>query len=872
MSDVTPMMAQYRRLKAQHRHAILFFRLGDFYEMFEEDAKVASKLLDLTLTQRGGVPMCGIPYHAAASYTNRLLRAGHKVAICEQTPGSNRELMGREVVEVVTPGTVVDEALLTKGANNYLLCLGDGGERIGAAYVDLSTGQFTTSSFPSREAAESIRSEFLRLSPSELLVQESLLERVPVLARVVSDRKSLVVNRLPDWSFDWRANAERVQRQFSVAGLRGLGFTEGAPEVRCAGVILEYLEETARSLLPHIRAIRCLSDGSRVLLNESTQRNLELVQNLSDGSSRYTLFEVLNTTRTAMGARKLREWLLAPLRDAAAIQARLEAVEWLYRNQLILSRVREALSGVYDLERLAARVAVEKAHAKDLLAVAASLRAIGTATAAEPLPEAPKSPEGPDRDPAGVFASVQRLSAPLEVLRELLERSISEDPSILLSEGNLIRRGYDPGLDRLHDVKQNARKVLAEFLEEERRSTGIGSLKLRYNRVIGHFLEVTKANLSNVPAHYVRRQSLAGAERYTTEILSGIESDLNSAEERIVEIERTLFLQVRDRVRSRVGEILDLADSVSSLDVLAAYAFAATEHGYTRPTLHEDTRLVIREGRHPVVEATLEGAAFVPNSLELGLRGVSFIMLTGPNMAGKSTFLRQVALIALLAQIGCFVPAAEAQVGLVDAIFCRVGASDNLARGESTFLVEMSETAHILRSATSRSLLIFDEVGRGTSTRDGLAIARAVAEHVMDRIGARTLFATHYHELTRIGHPAYRNLSMDVAEEGGRVIFLKRIKAGAADQSYGVHVARLAGVPDEVVDAAQRILDASEEPVAPKPTPAPAAGIVAAEIQPSLFGSEELVLSEIRSIDVASTRPLEALNAIERWKLELDGS
>jgi DNA mismatch repair protein MutS len=823
MSDATPMMAQYRRLKAQHRHAILFFRLGDFYEMFEEDARAASKLLDLTLTQRNGVPMCGVPYHAAATYTARLLRAGHKIAICEQKPGAGKELMGREVVEVLTPGTIVDQALLAEGKNNYLLCLADGQKSVGEAFVDLSTGQLSATGFPFAQAGELIRGEFLRLAPSEILVQESLLERLPPLARLVSERKGLVVNRLPDWSFDWKSTAERVERQFAVSGLHGLGFQEGAPEVRCVGVILEYLEETARSLLPHIRSIRRFSQSSHVVLNESTQRNLELVQNLGDGSTRFTLYELLNKTRTAMGARKLREWILEPLRDATEIGRRLDVVEWLYRSQLLLSRVRDALSGVYDLERLASRIAMEKAHAKDLLAVGASLVAVASLAAAEAQSRAVRPAGGgaPGSEPVGPGEALHvlaNLSAGLEEVRLLIERSVAEEPSILLSEGNLIRRGCDAELDRLHGLKENARGVLAELVERERRASGIASLKLRYNRVIGHFLEVTKANLGSVPSHYVRRQSMAGAERFSTEELAGIESELASAEERIVELERAIFLRVRAEVRARVGELLDLAGAVSRLDVLAAFAHAATVHGYTRPTLHEDNRLVIREGRHPVVEANLEGSAFVPNSLELGVGGTSFIMLTGPNMAGKSTFLRQVALVALLAQIGCFVPAAEAQVGLVDAIYCRVGASDNLARGESTFLVEMSETAHILRSASARSLLVFDEVGRGTSTRDGLAIAWAVAEHIVKSIGGRTLFATHFHELTRLVHPAFRNMSMDVVEEGGRVVFLKRIREGPADQSYGVHVAKLAGVPQEVIDAAQRMLDEARE-VAEGPSP-----------------------------------------------------
>jgi DNA mismatch repair protein MutS len=869
------MMAQYRRLKDRYPQAILFFRLGDFYEMFGEDARLGAKVLDLTLTQRSGVPMCGVPHHAATTYTNRLLKAGHTVAICEQTPGGDKDLMAREVVEVVTPGTVVDPALLSETRNNYLLSLAGSRGRVGAAYVDLSTGQFAAVSFPEADAGEAVRALFLRLGPSELLVQETVLGESEALARVVSEHRGVAVNRLPDWSFDQKTNAARLREQFGMSTLAGLGLSDTDLEVACAGVILDYLGETARSLLPHIRSLRRYTPSSHVGISEATQRNLELVQNLTDGGTRYTLYEVLNTTRTAMGARTLREWILSPLRDAAPIRGRHDVVEWLYRNQRLLARVREALAGVYDLERLGSRVAVQKAHAKDLLAVAASLAAAAKASevlqdageehrrAATGQPDAAETPGHPDAT-AGLLRTLRDRTADLAGIRERIERAILEEPSLVLTDGNLMRPGYDATLDRLRDARRNAKGLLEELLTSERQSSGIGALKLRYNRVIGHFFEVTKSHLERVPTHFRRRQSLAGAERFTTDALARIESDLLDAEERIADIERTLFLALRETVCTQVAAILDLGRAVGELDVLAAFAHDAALRGYVRPSIHDDGRLVMREGRHPVVEAYLGSRAFVPNGLDLAAGSVRFVMLTGPNMAGKSTFLRQVALITLMAQMGSYVPAAQAQIGLVDQVFCRVGASDNLARGESTFLVEMSETAYILRSATSSSLLIFDEVGRGTSTREGQAIARAVAEHIVDHMGTRTLFATHFHELTRVQRSAIVNLSMEVAEEGGKVVFLNRIRVGPADQSYALHVARIAGVPEGVIRVAAEHLRTGAEPVLAPPalTPPP-------DEQALLFRTEDMVLDEIRAVAVNETRPIDALSLIARWKREL---
>jgi DNA mismatch repair protein MutS len=863
------MMAQYRRIKERYPDSLLFFRLGDFYEMFEADAKEGARLLELTLTQRQGVPMCGLPYHAASTYIARVLAAGRKVAICEQMTPPGKGLVARDVLEVITPGTVMDDSLLDRAANNYLVAVGKLGEAIGLAWADLSTGEFAATSFPHALREVRLREELHRLAPREIITQTSLVEEDQAVRQLLAEREGLLVNRYPDWSFDPVTCRQRLERQLGVASLKGFGLHERSPEVPAAGVLLEYLGETSRRTLGHIRNLTVSAETGFVRLDEAAQRNLEILANLQDASRRYTLLEVLDQTRTSPGARLLRRRLLAPLKDVAAIEERLTAVESFYRDQPMLTRMREVFGRVLDLERLAARLATDRANAKDLLAIKSTLQAV---LSLEALLAGSASH-------AGLAAPMTARKSAIQAVVDLLERAIAEEPSILLTEGGLIRRGFDAELDRLHALKDDARGVLDAYLQEERSRTGIGSLKLRYNRIIGYYFEVTRSNLSLVPQHFVRRQSLVGGERYTTDRLADIESEINGASERMVEIEKNLFLSVRGTVKEGAGWMLDISAAAADLDVHQSLAFAATVHGYVRPRVSGSTRLAIREGRHPVVEAHLPGGAFVPNSLSIDGETRSFVILTGPNMAGKSTYLRQCALIVLMAQAGSFVPAAEADIGAVDAIFCRVGATDNLARGESTFLVEMNETAHILRAATQRSLLVMDEIGRGTSTRDGLAIAQAVSQTILDTIGARTLFATHYHELTRIAHPRIANLSMDVRDTGGEVVFLKRVREGPSDNSYGIHVARLAGLPAHTIEAAERILAALNAAGT-----APAAAAIAhttahgdgsapsaASSQPLLFSAEEMVVRELRGLRVDAVTPLDALNRIARWKKELGG-
>jgi len=871
-------MEQYAALKREHRTAILFFRLGDFYEMFKEDAVEVSALLNLTLTKRHGEPMCGIPYHAARSYIARLLKLGKRIAVCEQVGLPGKGIMERRVVEVVSPGTILDEEYLDRGRNNYIVSVCSSSPsledaRIALAAVDVSTGEFTVTSFARDEAASGLRRELARLQPRECLIQQSLLDDEPY-REATEERSEMVLSRLPDWSFDGARSAERLKSQLGTASLKGFGLSDDSPEVLPCGALLEYLEDAARAVLSHLRSVSSVSESDRLGIDEASQRNLELVQNLSDSGPRFTLLEVMDETRTGMGARAMRKRVLSPLKDLKAIEARLDRVERYYRDQPALARTRQSLSGILDLERLASRLALERAHARDLLALASSLEAaLGVFASLAPL-----SKEG---SWSGVLPSVSDEEACAGAASRILA-TVKEEPSILLTEGNMIRDGVDAELDSLRSLERDSRSVLDAYLDEERAATGIQNLKLRHNNIIGYYLEVTKAQLSSVPAHFTRRQGLANGERFTTERLSSLEERIENAREGSVAIERRIFLELRAFASGAIPSILRAASAVAEIDVSCALAFAATRRGWTRPALDAGKALEIREGRHPIVEAHLPDGAFVPNDLSLEEEGKRFALITGPNMSGKSTFLRQTALIAIMAQAGSFVPAREARIGVADKAFCRVGAQDNLARGESTFLVEMNETAFILNTATDRSLVIMDEVGRGTSTTDGLSIAWAVAEKLIRDIRPRTLFATHYHELTSLEDGAVLNLRLEAEERDGRIVFQKKVMPGAAASSYGIQVAALAGLPRDVLERAEAIregLEAREGRLAasadgaasavPAPAPAPAAAPrakTAPAPQSLLFSDEEAVIAQIREADVEAMTPIEALNLVSIWK------
>ena len=849
MSENTPMMRQYLSIKEKHKDAVLFFRMGDFYEMFKSDAEEVSRLLNLTLTSRHGIPMCGIPYHAAQNYIGRLLQAGKKIAICEQIslPQNGKGIAERGVVEIITPGTVVDESYLDKRANNYLASIGRVGKEMVFSYVDLSTGEFWATSFSGDHQEDFIRREISRLDPREILIQESLMDHS--YYRSLSSRPSLVVNKIPDWLFDRESSFNSLKEQFSVANLKGFGFMAGDKAIAAAGVILDYLKDTARQYLTHLQGIKRYEDDRFVSLDEATQKNLELLRNMNDGSASYTLLSVLEETMTSMGARMLRQWIMNPLRHYEEILYRQERVRKIYRNQLLMQDVRNILSGILDVERLTARIGLDKAHAKDLLSLRVSLEKIFRID----------DRIAPELEGVKVCTDEQRHM--LEDVSRHLEQAIAEDPSILLHEGKMIRDGFHAELDELKSLKSHSRKILDDYLQGIKEETGISNLKLKYNKIIGYFLEVSKSQSAAVPETFIRRQSLVGSERYTTSKLGELEERINSASEKIIELERALFLQIREDLKQHIPMLQAVCSRLAELDCYQSLSYTATTRGYSCPEILESNELDIQGGRHPVVEAYLPQGEFIPNSTVLTREKGAFALITGPNMAGKSTYLRQTALIVLMAQIGSFIPADQGKIGVVDKIFCRVGASDNLARGESTFLVEMNETAHILRNASDRSLVIMDEIGRGTSTNDGLSIAWSIAEYLLDTIRCKTLFATHYHELTGLEHPDLCNLSLSVQETGEDIVFLKKIKEGPANNSYGIHVASLAGLPGCVVKRAGQILHSMEDTASGRDLILPPLE-KEGTTQQDLFDSSEIVLDQLKSLNLNNMTPLEALNTL----------
>jgi len=879
------MFQQYEEIKSRHRDAVLLFRLGDFYEMFGNDAKEASRILGLTLTHRQHKAMCGVPHHAARSYIGRLLKAGKKVAICEQvgTP-DGKTLTRRDVVEVLSPGAIFDADYLQANRNNYLLAIGSvhrrGTRFLSIAACDASIGELTLATFPvsgGTGPGESIdgllRREMERLDPGELLVQESLFEESDLLSGYTDRRAGTVINRIPDWGFDITESYRRLTETMEVQNLQGFGFDDDDPALLPAATLLEYLRENAHHRLYHIREVKRHHPGEILVLDDATVRNLELVRNLRDGGESFTLFDVLDETATPMGSRRLRRWILQPLRDRSAIQRRLNGVDEFYHHQQELQTLRRLLSDAYDLERLVGRLGIEKAHPKDLLAISATLKVAIAVEEAKPGESTVEPITGTDGERTLLESVVSRI-----------DTAIAEDAPIVLNEGGIFRPGFDEELDRVRALRDNGRDVLEAYLEEQRAATGISSLKIKYNRMLGHFFEVSRNQATRIPESFIRRQSLASAERFTTPRLSEIESEINNAESTAIERERELYLHLRNDLVSAIPLLRAVADRLAEIDTLAALAQIATIRGFRRPTLVEEPYMSIRGGRHPVVEAHMPQGDFVANDLDLGGEGPRFALVTGPNMAGKSTVLRQTALITLLTHVGSFVPAEEATIGLCDRIFCRVGASDNIARGESTFLVEMNETSNILRNATDRSLVIMDEVGRGTSTHDGLSIAWAVCEHLLEENRSRTLFATHFHELAQIVHPAFFTLSMAVEHSSDRIIFLKRLVPGGEDHSYGVDVARLAGLPDGVITRARQLLAYYEthgtggspgeqqrnqdvrgsQPASPPPVPP------APPRQDTLFSTEELLLDEIRGIDPDALTPREALDLIYAWASEMN--
>jgi DNA mismatch repair protein MutS len=857
------MMQQYLDAKQACPDALLLFRMGDFYELFHDDAKTAARLLGLTLTSRDKgedpIPMAGFPHHQLEAYLARLIAAGMRAAICEQVedPKQAKGLVKRELTRVVTPGTVTDDALLDPKESNYLAALVPG-DPAGLAWVDLSTGRFQAAEVPGNRLDD----ELARIAPVECLLPDEA-DGESTLAE-----RSLLITRRPAWSFGHTAAREKLLKHFGTQNLEGFGFDEAqtAP-IRAAGAVLEYLSETQKSSLDHLDRLLPYRLGSTLEINESTRRSLELTRTIRDGGREGSLLSVLDRTVTPMGSRLLGDWLANPLTDRQAIDLRLEAVEELLGDNALADSLRETLRGVYDVPRLLARVTTGRAAPRDLSFLCRTLASLPALKA---------------KLTARRSARLNELEAALDLcpeVRSRLEAALVDDCPLATREGGIIRDGFDPVLDSLRELAAGGKQWIARYQADEAARSGISSLKIGFNKVFGYYLEVTNTHRDKVPSHFQRKQTVKNAERYITPELKEYEEKVLTADDKSKELEYTLFIELRDAVAADVRRLQATAAVLAELDVLMALADLARRRHYCRPTLVDEPRLSIQEGRHPVLDILEPEGTFVPNDLDAGPDAGQMMLITGPNMAGKSTYIRQVALITILAQIGSFVPARQATIGIADRIFARVGASDELSRGQSTFMVEMTETARILNTATSRSLVILDEIGRGTSTYDGVSLAWSVVEYLHEHVGCRTLFATHYHELTDLSKSlsGVKNLNVAVREWQDDVVFLHKIIEGAADKSYGIHVARLAGVPREVLQRAKEILAQLEHEHLDAEGRAKIARRRSTrrngQLQLTLFAPQDHpLLDEIRSLDLDGTTPLTALQLIQEWKQRLGSS
>ena len=906
----TPLMRQYAAIKKQHPSALLFFRLGDFYELFFDDAVLAARELQITLTSRNkekgiAVPMCGVPHHAAEGYISKLIRKGFKVAICEQVedPRVAKKLVRREVTRVVTPGTAADSSLNSE-ENNFLAAIAGAGERVGFAALDLSTGEFRATEFQGEDAAKRIQEEIQQLRPKEVLYGSTapLFEwgrsrgdgSKPALSNVEGSRPGrpsggsagYAETPLDDWIFAPDHAIPLLENHFGVLSLEGFGLSGKPAAATAAGAILYYVRSTQRGTLSHVDRIGFYERQTCLVLDAVTVRNLELIEQLFAGADAgVTLFRSIDATVTPMGKRLLRSWLLRPSIELNEINSRLDAVESQVKATVGREELRRALDGILDLERLLSRVTLETANPRDVLALSASLaklpavrRALEQFGAVVPVAAADSAAQTETASPKA--ASPNRLSTlhssvdELSDLRQRIDRAIIPEPPISLSDGGVIQSGVDPELDQLRDLSRNSKQFLAQIEQRERQRTGVASLKVKFNSIFGYYLEVSKANLHLVPADYERKQTLVNAERFTTPELKEYESKILDAQEKIVDIERRLFAELRSAIAGEARRIRQTALALAEIDVLAALAQIAALRNYCRPKLDDSADIEIVEGRHPVIEQQELGSGerFVPNDLYLNSTAHAILVLTGPNMGGKSTYLRQAALITILAQMGSFVPARSARLGLVDRVFTRIGASDNLARGRSTFMIEMTETAAILHTATARSLILLDEVGRGTSTYDGLAIAWAAVEYIHSRTRAKTLFATHYFELTELAEQlsGVKNYHVAVKETGGGIVFLRKVEPGAADRSYGIEVAKLAGLPHEVIVRAREIL-AEHENAERQVTGHLSAGANPPPAQLTIFTPlSQPVVERLREVDLNRLTPLEALNLLAELKKQIE--
>ena len=878
MAELTPMMQQYLETKKAYQDCILFYRLGDFYEMFFEDALTASRELEITLTgkscgQQERAPMCGVPYHAVDSYLNKLVSKGYKVAICEQVedPKNARGIVRREVIRVVTPGTNLNLQALDDSKNNYLLCVAYFPGKIGMSVADVTTGDYYLTEV---EDIRKLQDEINKYAPSEVICNEPFFVSGYDIEELKT-RLQVSVYSLQPYYFDEDGCKKTLMKHFHVNTLKGLGVEDFPVGLTAAGALLQYLYETQKTSLTHMTHLYPYLSSRYMLLDSSTRRNLELAETLREKQKKGSLLGVLDRTKTAMGGRLLRKYIEQPLIDKERVEKRLDAVEALCERSVDREEMREYLQAVYDLERLLGRVSYKSANPRDLIALKNSLAMLPSLRAVLTDFEAP------------LLAEILENMDPLQDIYKLIDDAVTEEPPIALKEGGIIKEGFDKSVDALKKAKTDGKKWLAELEEADRERTGIKNLRIKYNKVFGYYFEVTNSYKDQVPEDYVRKQTLANAERYTTPRLKELEDTILNAEDKLFGLEYDLFCEIREAIAGEVERIQKTARAVARLDVFTSLAAVAEQNHYVRPSLNEKGVIDIKEGRHPVVEQMIDNDMFIANDTHLDDKKHCIAVITGPNMAGKSTYMRQVALIVLMTQIGSFVPAKKADIGIVDRIFTRVGASDDLASGQSTFMVEMNEVANILRNATPDSLLVLDEIGRGTSTFDGLSIAWAVIEHISNRriLGAKTLFATHYHELTELEGKMdnVNNYCIAVKEKGDDIVFLRKIVKGGADKSYGIQVAKLAGVPDMVIDRAKEIVEQlSDNDITGKVQRIEVnrgrgetkKSVKYDEVdleQISLFDTvrDEDVIKELTEIDVGNLTPVDALNTLYRLQNRL---
>ena len=860
MAAFTPMMQQYLDIKNQYKDCIMFYRVGDFYEMFFDDALTASKALEITLTgkdcgQEERAPMCGVPYHAYEVYANRLIEQGYKVAICEQVedPKQAKGLVKRDVIQIITPGTNLSTQNLKEGQNNYIMSIYAFDNAYGIAVADITTGEARTCQVTSQEKC---KDEINKYQPSEIICNETLLCQ-DWDWDYYRERLHITISAIDDWHFNEEQAENCLLKHFKVQSMEALGLKDRSLTVIASGALMEYLIETQKSSLDHMNRLELYAVDDYMILDSSTRRNLELTETLRDKEKRGSLLWVLDKTKTAMGARLLRTYIEQPLIRKDRIEERLDAIEQLNREAINREELREYLNPIYDLERLMTRISLKTANPRDLISFKTSLSY---------LPYIRQLLAG---YPSGLLHQIYEDLDGLEDIHQLLEDSIIEDPPLQIKEGGIIKDGYLEHIDELKHAKTDGKQWLAELETKERETSGIKNLKIKYNKVFGYYFDVTNSYKELVPEHFIRKQTLANSERYTTEELDKLADTILGSEDKLCALEYETFCDIREKISGEIKRVQRTAHAVAMLDVMASLAYVTEQNHYIRPVMNEEGRLKIQGGRHPVVEKMIPNDLFIRNDTELDINENRIAIITGPNMAGKSTYMRQTALIVLLAQMGCYVPADQADIGIVDRIFTRVGASDDLASGQSTFMVEMSEVANILRNATVNSLLILDEIGRGTSTYDGLSIAWSVVEYISNfhRLGAKTLFATHYHELTELEGqlPGVHNYCIAVKEQGDDIVFLRKIMRGGADRSYGIQVAKLAGLPQDVIERANEILSEllDEHDLAGKGKKVTVAKPKKKEEpkQLSFFANpmEQEVVAEIQSLDLSNMTPMKAL-------------